>query len=642
MTGRNRGILAIATAACALLWLRRPRTEPVARIAMTAPAPAPPVAPRPSNAAVRQVIAGVGFSCALHVDDDVSCWGNGEKLPRAHAKRPDAYQPVPAPALRDVRALAAMRDGACAVLHEGGVQCWAMRRKPALVTLPLEDVAQLRGHCARTEQGTARCIDHRDALTDPIAWRAIEGVDDAIDIDGDRNDGCVLRADHQVACWTLRDESERPRATVVLSDAVQVAHGSGFACAIGSDQRVRCWQTRVYDADKGAMRVRRTPPVEIPGLGAVTKLAAHAGRICAVRNTREVACWDFGDDARAVVLTDAVDVAVGWQHACAIRGGRDVQCWGRNQDGELGNGVLRAAVQRVVVPSGATAIQLTADDQLAVIADGRVHCLDGARACPSHVRDARALSERGDRLTVLDARGRVWVGDEATPRALPPGTQLAGLCVMTKQREVWCDAPQRRKPVRIAKAGRPIRDATELAGSSSGHVLIRRATGQPVLAEPPYDEWCPPLLVNAKDIAMAIDVGYACVVHPDHRAECDALERSYYLIQKEFPKDEPERAPPQRATNLMTVETRGAHTCALTIGGDVACWGDNRHGELGDGTRADIYDDHLVAGVHEVVALTIGSQRVCALQRSGSVWCWGDRAAPPTQHVESPVAVDWP
>lgn len=66
------------------------------------------------------------------------------------------------------------------------------------------------------------------------------------------------------------------------------------------------------------------------------------------------------------------------------------------------------------------------------------------------------------------------------------------------------------------------------------------------------------------------------------------------------------------------------HTCAILPDGDVACWGDNNIGQLGDGTGRPSRVPVRVAGVHGVVALTSGLAHTCALQRAGTVWCWGD------------------
>jgi alpha-tubulin suppressor-like RCC1 family protein len=66
------------------------------------------------------------------------------------------------------------------------------------------------------------------------------------------------------------------------------------------------------------------------------------------------------------------------------------------------------------------------------------------------------------------------------------------------------------------------------------------------------------------------------------------------------------------------------HTCATITGVGVKCWGNNNHGQLGDGTQTNRSSpvSVLVLGSN-VVELAGGTEHTCALLAGGSVWCWG-------------------
>jgi alpha-tubulin suppressor-like RCC1 family protein len=86
--------------------------------------------------------------------------------------------------------------------------------------------------------------------------------------------------------------------------------------------------------------------------------------------------------------------------------------------------------------------------------------------------------------------------------------------------------------------------------------------------------------------------------------------------------------PAARDRSGLTLWTGGsgydghAHSCAVR-GGSVWCWGANDDGQLGDGTRETRPTPARALGLHDAVAVTLGSQHTCALDRAGAVWCWG-------------------
>lgn len=342
-------------------------------------------------------------------------------------------------------------------------------------------------------------------------------------------------------------------------------------------------------------------------------LALGAAHTCAATSSGAVKCWgsnEYGQLGRAtgvlsnpqpvdvVGLADgAAALAAGYGHTCVVTTPGGAWCWGYNGYDELGSGqppsmsVATLAVSGL--PGGAQALVACGAFHACVVASsGGVNCwgwngdgqLGDDTTCPNGTSTCYGATP----VAAAGLAGVTSLGAGGHGTSYPGGHSCA---VAANGVSCWGDN-------RFGQIG-------------DGTLTNRRApTGVSGLAS------------GAQSVAGG--AWHTCAITTGGGVKCWGRNSTGQLgdgttTDRSTPVDVQ-----GLTTGMVSVAPGGGHTCALTTGGGVKCWGANGAGQLGDGTTTSRTTAADVAGLTSgVAAIASGLDHTCALTTSGDVKCWG-------------------
>lgn len=228
----------------------------------------------------------------------------------------------------------------------------------------------------------------------------------------------------------------------------------------------------------------------------------------------------------------------------------------------------------------------------------------------------------------------------------------AASCARMRSGEVWCwgalglePHPEKIRTTRGDIQGWPRRIASGIESVSLGRVLRCASRADHVLRcwarrdSTAASALGDLVIPNVRDVAMGGE--HACALQSDGIWVCWGENRRGQLGDgTRAPRASPAPVPDLRDATSMALGA--AHSCALTTTGHVLCWGANDLGQLGDGTTNERSTPMPVADIDDAVQIAAGAMHTCARSRRGEVRCWGlgrSDAAPDAPPAPRPVLV---
>lgn len=537
---------------------------------------------------VAAIAAGGYFSCALTTTGGVKCWGMNVHGELGDGTTTNRSAPVDVTGLTSgVVAIAAGGYHACALTTVGGVKCWGWN-----------DTGQLGDDTEST----------RNTPVDVVGL--VNGVT-AIAAGGYHT--CALTSAGGVKCWggntsgTLGNGGTTNQRTPVDvvglgSGIAAIATGSYQTCALTTSGGVKCWGANSSGTLGDGTTTSRLTPVDVVGLGSgVAAIDTGAMHTCALTTAGGVKCWGMNHrgqvgDGTSANKNTPVDVTglgsgvaaigIGGSHSCAVTGTGEVKCWGDNANGQLGDntgGAKLMPVDVVGLNGGAVTIEASgANGYTCVLTTGGVvKCWGAGSLTPT------------DKVGLSNDLAAVAAGDAHT-------------CILGNGGFVKCWGKNDHGQLGDGTTDYYKSNPVDVTGLSSGVVAIAAGDGSYT-----YDSSNP----GAHTCALTAAGGVKCWGNNGSGQLGDGS-----TTDKNTPVDVT-----GLSSGVTAIAVGGNHSCALTAAGGVKCWGNNWEGQLGDGTRSSRNTPVDVTGLGSgVKAIAAGTWHTCALTTGGGVQCWGD------------------
>lgn len=310
----------------------------------------------------------------------------------------------------------------------------------------------------------------------------------------------------------------------------------------------------------------------------------------------------------------AVDIAAGNEQTCAITTLGAVVCWGTNHEGALGSGAPGSALGHSTRPVGV--VGLPESTALAIAAGGDFAHHHSCAVASGGVVKCWGNNVYGQLGNGTDDSSDVPV--DVCADDMIPCVALTGVV------DVSASTTYGSHSCALTTGG-----GVKCWGFNSiGQLGVPQSETTDCEDPVPPCSFTPVDVVSLSSGVATIDAGarHTCaVITSTGGAKCWGEDVHGELGNGPAgPSSVPGDVLLPSNTTVTAISAGYLHTCALTTSGGVLCWGANDFGQLGDGTTSGSQIPVQVFGLTTgVAAISSGWYHTCALMGAGGVKCWG-------------------
>ncbi len=504
-------------------------------------------------------------------------------------------------------AVDAGREAACGIRPSGVLECWGSSPLAGVPPPGGEFVSVSVGiehACALRPGGRAECW----GTSVRMAGAVFPPAGEFTSISAGKEFVCGLRRSGEVECWG-RDY----RGSGGLGDwltpsgffkAISTG-GWGDVCGLRLDNSVECWGNYDLENDDNLTSTYLLPPggeFESLSLG-------EEDYACGLRPGGEVECWsgihrgEAGEANGPPEGEKFTQVEVGWVDACGVRVDNTLLCWHRHL--EI-NDYTIAFHEKFHTLDNVRRLEIGRGDACVLLVGGAVQCLfDLSKETEALSGVFSSVSAGDDHACGLRPSGVVecWGSDEHGKATPPEGefTELAAsadfACGLRLSGEVECWGGGREG--RHSKAVAPREPLVFIDAGWGGH-------------NHPWPFQKPSLLSGGSLLPetpspSSVDWGYSCGLREDGSLLCWGNDERDNLFHNSLAIRRPLLSPPEGV--FVDVGVGRFQACALSVTGEVKCWG--WYGDYTYGTET---------GGRQFEYLEVGGWHACALR--GNLECW--------------------
>ena len=318
-----------------------------------------------SDGLFKEVDGGDNFTCAIHHDDTLYCWGEagGGRLGTGNqTDRSTPYASVNGDSPGTWKSISTHAEHSCGIASDDAVYCWG------------------DGDYGRLGDGAV------GNNTSPTAVLAGEGPATYKQVAAGTYHTCGIGSDDRIYCWGYgslgqlgnggSDDSYSPVRVLDGNGPgtyKQIDVGAFQTCGVTFNDDLYCFGYGFYgDLGAGPDNLSSDFPIAVSlgeGPGSYSQVSAEESHTCAVGTDQNVYCWGRGGSGRLgdgntgdhdvpqLVHAGAgpgayLYVEMGDEHSCAMGTDYNIYCWGRGTAGRLGDGNTGNHTSPVAVLAG--------------------------------------------------------------------------------------------------------------------------------------------------------------------------------------------------------------------------------------------------------------------------------------------------